>query len=306
MALMVVMNTIDGVDWNLWPVLGLLLETGSVTETARRLGRTQSAVSHSLKALRSVFKDELFVRVGGKFEATPRARSLEGRVRDVHEGVGSLLATEAFEPRTLARTFKLLLSDYVQLVVLPKLMELLREEAPRVRLDVHFRSDAMVANLSDVAAAKYDVSVAPLVDAPAGVVRQKLFADENVCVLGQRNRALQRWTPKVFAELPHVQISARGLGPDFVDSALAKLGLKRNVALRVPHYGTAPLMVIHDDSVAVVPERVAAAWSDVRGLKVVRAPLPLPGFTMAQYFPELLRRDPVHQWFRRLLQRAVE
>jgi DNA-binding transcriptional LysR family regulator len=306
MTLMEVMNTVDEVDWNLWPVLGLLLETGSVTETARRLGRTQSAVSHSLNALRRALNDELFVRVGGKFEATPRARSLEPRVREVRERVGALLAPQAFEPRTLERTFRLLLSDYVQLVVLPRLMEALRDEAPGVRLDVHFRSDAMAANLSDVASAKYDVSVAPTVDAPAGVVRQKLFDDENVCVLRARNRALQRWTVKAFAELPHLQISARGLGPDFVDQALAKHGLKRHVALRVPHYGTAPAMVLHDESVAVVPRRVAQSWSDVRGLAVVEAPLPLPGFTMAQYFPELLRRDPVHQWFRRLVQRAVE
>lgn len=305
MTLMPLMNFIDEVDWNLWPVFALLLETGSTTETARQLGRTQSAVSYSLKALRKALGDELFVRVGARFEATPRARALEPRVRELRENVAHLLTPRAFTPLTLERTFKLLLSDYLQVVLLPTLTQLLRVEAPRVQLDVHFRSDAMAANLSDVAAAKYDVSVAPVVDAPAGVVRQKLFDDRNVCVLRKGHRALRKWTPKTFASMEHLQISARGLGPDFVDEALRKLGLERRVRVRVPHYATAPTMVRWSEAVAVVPERLANAWRDVRGLSVLPAPLPLPGFTMSQYFPELLRQDPAHQWFRRLLQRAL-
>lgn len=143
------MNTLHAIDWNLWLVLDLLIETGSVTETARRLRRTQSAVSHSLAALREAFRDPLFIRVGSRFEPTPRARALAEPVRSMMQtATRALAAPEVFDPKTLRRTFRLFLSDYAQVVVLPGLMKRLAVQAPHVTLDVHFRSDAFATNLA--------------------------------------------------------------------------------------------------------------------------------------------------------------
>ena len=62
------MNEIDlnRVDLNLLVVFETLMETRSVTRTADKIGRTQSAVSHSLARLREQLDDPLLVRVGGK------------------------------------------------------------------------------------------------------------------------------------------------------------------------------------------------------------------------------------------------
>jgi DNA-binding transcriptional LysR family regulator len=51
-------------DLNRLVVLAILLEEGGVSRAARRLGRTQSAVSHTLAELRRDLDDELLVRVG--------------------------------------------------------------------------------------------------------------------------------------------------------------------------------------------------------------------------------------------------
>ena len=42
----------------------IIMETGSITETANRLNVTQSAVSHCLDKLREIFQDPLFLRAG--------------------------------------------------------------------------------------------------------------------------------------------------------------------------------------------------------------------------------------------------
>lgn len=289
-------------DWNLWLVLDQLLETGSVTEAARRLGRTQSAVSHSLASLRELFKDPLFVRVGARFEPTPRAKALAGPVRELVQGAARVLAPPAaFSPATLRRTFRLSLSDYGQVVLLPGLLKRLTAEAPNVVLDVHFRSDAPAYNFAEVAAGRMELTVAPMVEGIAGIVRQRLFDDYNVCVLREGHPALKRFTLERFAALPHLQVSARGLGPDFIDAALKKRKLARRVVLRVPHFATAPHLVVTTDAVAVVPHRIALAWQKGSGVAFVDAPLPLPSVTMGQYFPELLRNDPAHAWLRRLV-----
>lgn len=302
MVLMLPMNSVHELDWNLWVVLHQLLETGSVTEAARRLGRTQSAVSHSLGALRTAFGDPLFVRAGARFEPTPRARALAEPVRAlVQHATQAFTPPKAFVPAELQRVFPLFLSDYAQLVLLPGLLSALRAQAPGVTLDVHFRSDAVATLFSDLGTGRVELMVAPVQDAPSGVVRQRLFGDKNVCALRQGHPALKRFTAERFAALPHLQVSARGLGPDFIDEALARKGLSRRVAVRVPHFAAAPFLVAESDAVAVVPERLARAWRRHPGLRFVEPPLPLPTFAMAQYFPEALRSDPAHAWLRRLV-----
>lgn len=57
-------KSLDDVDLNLLRVFDVLMQERSVTGAAAHLGRTQSAVSHSLAELRILFKDELFTRAG--------------------------------------------------------------------------------------------------------------------------------------------------------------------------------------------------------------------------------------------------
>ena len=61
------MNEIDlrRLDLNLLVVFDALMAERSVTRAAERLGRTQSAVSHSLARLREHAGDPLMVKVGG-------------------------------------------------------------------------------------------------------------------------------------------------------------------------------------------------------------------------------------------------
>ena len=52
------MNEIHNINLEYLRVLSSILSTQSTTVTARKLGVTQSAVSHSLKKLREYFADE--------------------------------------------------------------------------------------------------------------------------------------------------------------------------------------------------------------------------------------------------------
>ena len=54
-------------------VFDTLMEEASVSRTALRLGMTQSAVSHALNRLRSVWSDPLFVRGSGRMQPTHKA-----------------------------------------------------------------------------------------------------------------------------------------------------------------------------------------------------------------------------------------
>lgn len=63
-------------DLRLFLVLDALLDHRSVTRAADALGLTQSAVSHTLRALRTRLGDPLLIRVGHALVPTPRALAL--------------------------------------------------------------------------------------------------------------------------------------------------------------------------------------------------------------------------------------
>jgi DNA-binding transcriptional LysR family regulator len=303
---MVIMSELHDVDLNLWVVFAQLLDTRSVTGAAANLKKTQSAVSHSLAALRKVFDDPLFVRIGARFEPTPRALALEEPVRAmIREARRSLAPAIDFDPARLQRTFRMLLSDYAQVVLLGKLVDALSREAPGVVLDVSFQSDAGDGVIRQVIEGEVDLAVTPIGAGRSGAVRQQLFTDHNVCALRAGHPALRRFTAARYAELPHVLVSARSPRRDFVDEALEAAGLRRRVVCRVPHFTSAPHIVAGSDAVATIPARVAAAWAKSSAVVFVEPPVKLPRFSMGQLFSELFRHSPEHVWLRKQLVAAA-
>src|SRR5579862_2222955 len=75
-----------------------VLEEGSVTRAATRLGLTQSAVSHALQRLRRIVRDPLFAKSGRGIVATAHARALAGRARVLLDDMKAFAAGASFDP----------------------------------------------------------------------------------------------------------------------------------------------------------------------------------------------------------------
>jgi DNA-binding transcriptional LysR family regulator len=122
---------LKNIDLNLLVVLDDLHTTRSTTTTARRLGRTQSAISHALARLRDVFDDPLFVRSGRALAPTATALALAGPLHELLERTQTLVQTGAsFDAARLARTFTMASTDFFDTVVLPRALPALLREAP--------------------------------------------------------------------------------------------------------------------------------------------------------------------------------
>src|SRR5471032_2026626 len=134
------MKTIDhfnlrNFDLNLLIAVSAMMEELNFTRAAVRLKIQQTAMSHTLKTLRLLFDDELFVRVGQVMKLTARARSLAAHVRSVLQKAEETLSfSEEFMPLTEQRTFRLGFSSELEVHLLPELMAHLRNVAPGVRL----------------------------------------------------------------------------------------------------------------------------------------------------------------------------
>src|SRR5205823_2995430 len=108
----------------------------SVSRAAEVLNLSASATSNSLGRLREYFDDELLVQIGRKMELTPRAEGLHAAVRDVLLRIDSTIADQpVFDPCGSDRIFRMLASDYTQIVLAPALLALAAKAQSTVRFE---------------------------------------------------------------------------------------------------------------------------------------------------------------------------
>ena len=120
-------------DLNLLLAFDALISERNVTKAAERMSVGQPAMSASLARLRKFFDDPLLVRQGRSLVPTTRALGLIEPIREALDTIESTVrANREFDPRTNHRTFTLMASDYVLLLLLGPLLAELEVEAPNL------------------------------------------------------------------------------------------------------------------------------------------------------------------------------
>lgn len=289
-------------DLNLLVVLDALLELGSVTAAARRLGVTQSAASRALTRLRELFGDPLFVRRGRGVAPTRLAQQLASPLRQRLLELDALIGDRGvFDPATSRRRFRIVAFDYPQVALLAPLARHLVTAAPGIDLEIRHptRTNDEKLERGDV-----DLLLAPRHAAGAGIVWSSLYSDVYVCVLAATNRT--HLTAERFAAMSHVLVAPREEPGAVVDEVLARLRRPpRRVAVLAPTFLVLPQLLVDTPYVATVPARLADAYCRTFPLRAVPPPVPIPGFTIHQAWHEVHRHDAGHRWLRQQVARIA-
>ncbi|HWN70579.1 MAG TPA: LysR family transcriptional regulator [Haliangium sp.] len=295
---------IYGIDANLLVSLDALLRETSVTRAARRMGLTQSAMSHALARLRDHLADPLLVRAGRQMVLTPKAEALAPRVARLVEEMSRLFSPgEGFEPASLTRAFSLRTTDHILFVLMPEIDALLNAEAPGVDLLVSSLSEEGVDALRH---GQCDLAVGVFSDLPSDIREQALFTDRFVCLVRKEHPVARTGLSlSQYGAIPHVLVAPRGSPVGIVDRQLAEHGIRRRVARSVPHFLVAPFLVMHSDAVVTMSERMAQRISPLLDLAVLEPPLTLPHYTLTMAWHERHDNDPAHRWLRDVLVRAA-
>lgn len=300
---------LEAMDLNLLVALRALLEERHVTRAARRVGLSQPAMSHALARLRGLLDDPLLVRTSKGMQPSARAsgivRPLARALEDVER---ALAAPKAFDPTTSTQTFRIATNDYIELVVLPRLLATLSREAPGVDVRVASLGSRAFEHLgegrSDIAIGVVGAMGEPI--PPRGIRSRRLLTDDFVCVVREGHpRLKKRLSLDDFVSLSHALVAPRGKSGSVVDTALAKLGKTRRVAVEVPHFLVAPHIVRETDLILTLARRVARALAPLLGLRQLAPPLELPGFSMAMVWHERQHNDPAHVWLRAVVASAA-
>ncbi|HIE1389157.1 TPA: LysR family transcriptional regulator [Pseudomonas aeruginosa] len=294
-----------GLDVDLLLTLQALLADRNITHAAQRLGLSQPAMSARLARLRKVFGESLFVAApnGRGVLPTPRALALQPALRNVLDGISTLLAPATFDPRSSQRIFVVALHENPALMLGADLVNRLQALAPQVR--VRFAFPDMDALPGQMEQGEVDVFVGLSSMGEQGWVGRRLFADDFLTAQRKEHpRGTHKMSLPAFCAAGHLMVSSSG-DPfsGFVDAALAQLGRRRQVVMSTESYALAPALVANTDLLCTLPRRLLQRFG--ASLDLFAPPLKLSEVAISAYWHPRTRDDDASIWFREQLFQAA-
>lgn len=299
------------IDLNLMQVFDALMHEGNLTRAGFRFGLSQPAMSHALGKLRRLTGDALFVRVPSGMEPTPYALEI---ARPIRQGLallsGAIESPAVFDPTTCDRTFNILMSDIGELVYLPSLVTRLSETAEHV--NVRVMQLPREAYPEVLAAGEADLAIGFLPGLKAGFLQQRLFDDSYTCLVRAGHpRIKSKLSLTQFCAEAHIltepggsrhnSVAQQTSTTTLIERVLADRGLRRRIALRVPHFMVVPEIVRATNLIAVVPSYVKAYMFGMPNLKMLALPIDVPRFEVKQFWHQRQHQNAANRWLRGLI-----
>ncbi|MFV0575557.1 MAG: LysR family transcriptional regulator [Vibrio sp.] len=305
------MNKLSQVDLNLLVALQALIRTRSVTKAAMQLNITQSAMSRTLQRLRHQFGDPLFVRTKGGLLPTERTTELSTSLDCLLQHAETLLNPAEFEPKESHTHFTLMMSDFFSQVFMPPVYKTLFEQAPNISLTCLNRQPDMMEKLS---LGEADLSFSSDVDvqkAPADIYAQALGSDRLMTMMRKDHPLAQTITTDNplslddYCAASHALITMGGDRAGSIDVALAKIGRKRNVVLRMPHFTATPYTIEQSDLLLTLPGCLAKKAAENLDVIVVETPVETASYQYFMIWHARQHNNLAHRWLRTEVQKGM-
>lgn len=295
-----------GLDLNLLVALDALFAEKSVSRAGERLHLSQSATSGALGRLREVFHDPLLVQVGRKMTLTPLAERLVEPVRDFLLHAETILnGSPAFDPATSTRKFRVLMSDYVQTVVMTETLPRLQSLAPGISLELLWNSEGISEPLER---GETDLAVTPTSYLAPGHPSESLFEDDFTCLVWAGNSRVKRdLSLETYLSLGHVVVRFGRLQqlPTFDEWFVERFGHQRRIEVVTTAFNLVPQLLIGTSRIATLHRRLAMFYQRYLPLKLIAPPIEIPRLEESMQWHKSRDRDPGTIWLRSVLKAAV-
>jgi LysR family nod box-dependent transcriptional activator len=293
-----------GLDLNLLMVLDALFVEKNVTRAGQRIHLSQSATSGALSRLREYFHDDLLVPVGRRMVLTPLAEQLSQPVRDLlHQTEAVIRRTPVFSPESSERKFRIVMSDYIAIVLMTRALPQIQRNAPGITLQIMpLRTGAL--EQSDV-----DLAILPDQILEKDHPFEVLFQDEFVCIACAKNKLIGKsLSLRDYLSLRHVAVrfGEQQEVPSLEEQFLGSLGQKRRIEVVTTGFTLLPHLIVGTTRIATIQRRLAEFYARQMPLKIVRLPKPLPRLQESMQWHAFRNADPGLLWLRRTLKGFAE
>ncbi|MGB0893950.1 MAG: LysR family transcriptional regulator [Parashewanella sp.] len=296
-------------DLNLLRVLSILLEEKNVTQAAKHLNLTQSAVSKHLAKLRIMFDDPLLVRMSGRLNTTPKANELAIKLKPLLLDIEQLTRATVFDASQSHRRFKIDMIELAYASVIAQFMPEVLNIAPDV--EITFQSwdrttiDRLIKAELDfgITCLEWDERSSLHVNHVAAELSYtEIKQDHSVCLARQDHPLFKKdWDLDSFLEYRHIQVVGGGTSKWLLDEVLAQQKIERNIAIEIPDFQGAIRLCESSDLLLCAPYLQVKDMIKNHRLKVLDIPLDLVPGAFFLLWNKHYEKDLGHKWLRELI-----
>jgi len=293
------------IDLNLLPVFEATYEERSLSRAAKRLAMTQSAASHALSRLRSVFRDELFFRNPRGVTPTPVADMLYANLRVALASVRESIAeTRSFDPRKSDRRFFVGISHPLGPMIAVRLRERLGRVAPGVEVAFSTRSRPIEIEQA-MREGRIDAAVDWLVPERGQFRKVTLFEDGVVAVARSGHPALRRIrSTRDLTKGAFVSLRPRVEGEHPVAGLREWQRLRLRYALEVSEILEVFMVTSQSDLFGLIPLSMMKFARETFGLRQLQAGPSNVSIPISVVWHANRGTDPAHAFLREQIQLA--
>ncbi len=294
-----------GVDLNLLVAFQALFDARSVSVAAQKCFVSQSAMSHTLQRMRSLFDDPLFERVGSKMEPTQRACEISPLVNQLLNSIqNDLLTKPMFAPKRYSGVCKIGLTDYAEQLFAPVIFDAIKVQAPNAQISFYNVNRSNYQELVDKE--QIDVVIGSVEATNHRFTSELLYTEQHLCLFDPVSTPFTiPITLDEFVNVEHALVSPDGRLETQIDKALANHGCKRRVAVASRNFLTIRRLLLGRELVCIVPKRFAEMEKNSHALKAVPAPLDVADFDIKMLYLKATKNEEKSLWLRSLLAKVI-
>jgi DNA-binding transcriptional LysR family regulator len=253
--------------------------------------------------LRALLNDQLLVRIGSGMKLTQRAADLIEPVEAVCRELEGLLRLESFDPSTQVRDLVIATSDICAYILLRRVLNFVRAEAPRMTLHV----TEIDSTLRDkMASGKIDFALLPefaiehLAPAP---LRFSPLAKLSTCLVMCRSHPLARQalvSPEDLLPFPLIAFYPDPVltDPKYFDYRSIWHGMDLKIEVRIGQMLLIPHLLADSNSVAFITTELAHDMAATHPLAIHANPFQEEPAAIGLVWSPVYDGDPVHRWIR--------
>ena len=288
------------IDLNLLLLFLKVYETGSLSKSSNFLALSQPGVSLALKRLRDHFEDPLFVRTPKGMEPTAFAKALFPSIKRSADNLQESLQFKLnFVADASDRVFKLGMSEFGQLLLLPHLLERLSILAPNVKVLVSSITEDIENELSE---GLVDLALGISYPTKEHFFQQLLIQSDYIGLVSKNHPDIgDVITQQQYEKVRHLTIRNQTSGFYVVSKKLESMGIHRNFAANLSNYTSVVNILTTTNHFMTTPVSVANVLMRQGSLKKVKLPFELVPMTFMQHWHARQDLDPGNQWLRNLI-----
>jgi DNA-binding transcriptional LysR family regulator len=223
----------DSLDWTLLRAFLAVIETGSLSAAAQRIGATQPTLSRHIRELEAALGVTLFRRSAQGLEPTEAGLALIEDAQAMGRAADALLLKAGGRTESLRGTVRITASVVMSNLILPPIIAALRRDEPLIEIEIvaSDQSQNLLRRDADIAIRMFDPT--------QGALIARKLGDTPLGLYGARDYLERRGRPHSIYELPDFDL----IGFDRDDAII------RNFQARGMHVSRHSFGVRTDDQV---------------------------------------------------------